>query len=281
MSTENEQLESNEVPQTADDAKALLESVERPEAEKSASMPDTQPTAQEIKEYELMVGGKTIKAKEDQILKWAQMGYSAPNEIGTLRKQLDSWTQKEAALKELESRYKTIDDYARQNPQWLQFIQNQYEQTLAQQQQANPLLNEFQTLKQQVDELAQYKNNIVMQQEDQAYLTELESVKKSYPKIDLSTPDETGKSLEYKILEHAQQNGIKKFSTAFKDYMHDELLKMKEEEAKEKLIKDKQAKSKLGILNVSDVPTTKKEFSTKGKSYNQLTNEIIEKYNLS
>ena len=134
---------------------------------------------------------------------------------------------------------------------------------------ANPLLQDFQTLKQQVQELAQYKNAVVERQEDQAYIGELESIKKQYPKIDLATPDETGKSLEYKILEHAQQNGIKKFSIAFKDYMHDELLKLKEEEAKEKLIKDKNAKSKLGILDVSTTPTKSKQIYQKGKSYNE------------
>lgn len=280
MSTENE-IQNNEVPENREDAEALLNEVEKPELEKSAALPERAPSVQEVREYELMINGKPIKAKEDEVLRWATKGYDAPNQIGRLNKEIEQYKLKHQWATEAETRYKEVDEYVRQNPQWYQFIQNQYEQTKAQLQQANPLMNEFQTLKQQVEELSQYKNNIVTQQEDRAYISELETIKKSYPKVDLSTPDETGKSLEYKILEHAQQNGIKKFSTAFKDFMHDDLLKMKEEEGKEKFIKDKQAKSKLGILGVSETPTSQKKFDHKGKTYNQLQEEVIKEYNLS
>lgn len=277
----SEEQELNEVPQTAEDAEALLNDISAPDAEKSASMPDKAPSVQEVREYELMIAGKPIKAKEDQVLKWATMGYDAPNKIGELNKQLDTWKQKETQFKEWESKYGEVDQYVRQNPQWFQFIQQQYTQAQEQARAANPLLNEFQSIKQEVESLKQYKDAIVTQQEDRAYITELDTIKKAYPKIDLTTPDETGKSLEYKILEHAQKEGIKKFSTAFKDYMHEELMKSNAETAKESLIKDKQARSKLGILNISDKPTTKREIYSKDKSYNQLTADIIKELNLT
>jgi hypothetical protein len=278
MSEENESLASD--INTAEDAEALLNNLEKEEANKSAALPDEAPAPQ-VDEYELTVGGKVIKADRDKVLKWASMGYDAPNQIGSLRKELDQWKQKEATFKEIESKYKDVDEYVRQNPQWFQFIQQQYEQTKAQLNQSNPLLQEFQGLKQQVEELAQYKNAIVTQQEDKAYMTELETFKKQHPKVDLASIDETGKSLEYKILEHAHKEGFKSFTKAARDYLFDDILKSREEEAKEKLIKDKQMKSKLGILEVNSTPTTKKTIDTKGKNYNQIEEDIRQQYGLT
>ncbi len=279
MSLENESV-SDQI-ETVDDAEALLNEIEAGDKDKTESLADRAPTVQEVREYELMIGGKPIKAKEDQVLKWATMGYSAPNEIGKLKKELDGWTQKGQWVSEAEGRYKAVDDYARANPQWFQFIQNQYQQAQTQAQQANPLLNDLQSLKEEVKSLSQYKEAIVTQQEDRALTTEIETVKKKYPKVDLQTPDQEGLTLEWKILKHAQENGIKNFTTAFRDYMHDTLLQSAGDEAKEKLVKDKQAKSKLGILGISEAPTTeKKGVYQKGKSYAQLTNDIIKEYNL-
>lgn len=278
VENENENLNENQNLETTEDAEALLNDIESSDREKAQAA--TTPTVQEVREYALNIGGKEIKAKEDQVLKWATMGYSAPNEIGKLRKELDGWKTKEQWTKEAEARYKAVDDYARANPQWFQFIQNQFQQAQTQAQQANPLLNDLNSLKEEVKSLSQYKEAIVTQQEDRALTAEIETVKKKYPKVDLHTPDEAGQTLEYKILDHAQKNGIKNFTTAFKDYMHDELLKQAGDEAKEKLVKDRQAKTKLGILGVSETPTTKKGLYDKGKSYAQLTNDIIKEYNL-
>jgi len=148
-------------------------------------------------------------------------------------------------------------------------------------QQDNPLLQELNSLKATVQDLAQYKNQIVTQQEDSAYNEELNTIKKQFPKLDFSSPDESGKSLEFKVLEHAKQNGINKFTAAFRDFYHDELMKIKAEEAKEAMVKDKQTKSKLGVVSTSPQPTTTKTFDHRGKSYNQLVEEVMKQYDLT
>jgi hypothetical protein len=273
--------ENLEKIETKEDAEALLNNLDSEESGKTASLPDSAPAAPVTDSYEFTVGGKVVKADRDQLLKWATMGYEAPNQIGSLRKELDSWKQKEPYFKEIEGKYKAIDDYARQNPQWLTHIQTQYEQTLAQQQQSNPLLPKLQTLEEQVNDVLQFKQSFVQQQEDKAYQTDLATVKKNYPKIDLDTPDESGRSLEYKVLEFAQKEGIRSFDKAFKLFYHDELLNRAREEAKENLIKDKVAKSKLGLLSTNSAPTTSKEMNVKGKSYNQLADDVIKQLGLT
>ena len=54
--------------------------------------------------------------------------------------------------------------------------------------------------------------------EDDAYKAEFVAVQKRYPALDFMTKDASGKTLEYKILEYAQEKGIKTFTPAFEAY---------------------------------------------------------------
>lgn len=49
---------------------------------------------------------------------------------------------------------------------------------------------------------------------------EIKDVERAYKHLDFRTPDENGKSIEYKVLEHAQAWGIPSFKVAFKDWYH-------------------------------------------------------------
>lgn len=278
----------SQIPANENEANELLASIEGGVSDESSQETQQAEAAQKqaIAEYAFTHGGREVKAPIDKILKWASQGYDAPNKIGELNKKLEGYTTKEAQFKEWESKYGDVDKYVRENPQWWDFVRSQYDQQ-AQMKQAsqglNPeLINKFQELETTVKDLAEYKNNIVMQQEDQKYMKEFETVTKKYSKVDFATPDpETGKNLEYKVIEFAQANGIRNFETAFKAFHHDELIKMAEESAKEKLISDKQSKSKLGILGISSTPTKRPTDSVKGKSYNDIEREINEAYGLT
>lgn len=269
-----------------DDADALLSDIEKPTDETADQV--TEPEAkQTIQEYALTIGGKEIKAPIEKVLKWASMGYDAPNKIGELNKALEGYKSKETQFKELEDKYGVVDKYVRENPQWWEHVQSQYQQ-LQQQQQAqpaNPLIDQMAKRLESIEGLAstlqQEREAERAKQDDAKYMEEFESIKKQYPKIDLSTPDENGKSLEYKVLEYAQSNGIRKFTTAFRDFYHDELLKMSSEEAKEKVVNDKQSKSRLGILGVSSTPTKKISDSVKGKSYADLEREALQELGIA
>lgn len=280
-----------QVPQNEEEVDALLGGMEQSTPESSiepgAKQQSEQAATAAAQEYAIQVGGKEIKAPIEKLIKWASMGYDAPNRIGELNKKLESYTQREAQLKDLESRYSPVDKFVRENPQWWQHVQQSYEQLQAQSQQ-NPFLPVVENLKKEVDGLKQIAQTYeqreqqkIMQQEDTKYMDELGAIQKQYPKIDLMTPDATGKSLEYKVLEYARDNGIRNFKTAFRDFYHDELVKLSAEEAKEKVISDKQSKSKLGILGVSTTPTKRVSDSVKGKSYGDLEREALQELGLT
>lgn len=275
------EIENSGVIENEAQADELLESIERPSHE---TIQDEQPQSQPVvDEFELTVGGKAIKAKRDQVLQWAQMGYDAPNKIRALTKEIESWKQKEPQYKQLQEKYGPVDEYVKQNPQFWDHVLKSYEQRNQLLQDAsNPMASMVSELQKQVQDLVQYKNQIEerqsqarMAQEDQAYMQGFEELKKSYPDIDFVTPDEEGKSLEYKILEHAQNEGIKNFKTAFRDYYHDELVKRSEAKAKENLTKEKQKNTKLGILGITNAPTKRASSDHRNKSYDDLAAEAL------
>lgn len=290
-------LDQNESPEINDDVESILAEVnqagggqaapgsaEGEGASASGNVPQGNPAAPAAAdEFAFSFGGKEIKATRDQMIKWAQMGYDAPNRLGALNKQIQELQTKEKTWSEVEKKYGEIDKYARENPQWLDYIMGEYQK--AQGQRANdPNARVIQELQKKISELEgttgqwkQERDATVAQQEDQAYLTELDSIKKQYPKVDFDSQDpRTGKSLEYQILEHAQANGIRNFKTAFRDFYHDELMKMGSAQAKESVAKNLQQKSKLGIQSLKTAPTTRNGASVKGKSYHDLEQEALE-----
>ena len=281
---ENENLGTVESEEQAD---ALLETIEQPA---TGPIQEEKPQApQTIDEFDLTVGGKQIKAKRDQLIQWAQMGYDAPNKIRHLTKELESWKQKESKFQELDQKYGEIDKFVREKPDfWDHVLQSYQQRNQLLQDQSNPLASMVQQLQSQVQDLVQYKNQIEerqaqarVQQEDQSYLQTLEEMRKSYPDVDFVTPDAEGKSLEYKVLEYAQQNGISNFKTAFRDYYHDELVKLAESKAKENLIKEKQKNTKMGILGITSAPTKRASSgNVRNKSYDDIANEALEELGL-
>lgn len=279
--TNNEELAIN----NEQDADALLESIGEPENTDIQEKPiAAAPTPQE---YSIKIDGREIKAPLDKILTWASQGYGAPNKIGELNKQIHEWKTKESQLNEIKERYGVVDEYVKTNPDWWSYVMSEYQKKQGQGVDASgaPVIQE---IKQQVSEMKSYIDQLEKQklehkeQEDmKAYEGELETLKKQYKSIDFDTPDSEGKSLEWKILNHAQERGIKYLTTAFRDFYHDELMKIKEEEAKEKLAKDKTLKSKTGILGISSVPAKKTTESVKGKSYKDLEREALQELGIN
>lgn len=280
MSDVNEQM-------TEESADQLLASIEQPTPDLMEQPQETAPNQQQqaqqaAQEYAIKYGGKEIKAPIEKILRWAEQGYEAPQKIGELNKQLEGYKTKEQRLKELEGKYKPVDEYVRENPDWFSYIQSEYQkqQQVKSQDPNMPVINELKSMYEQqksaLDTLMKEREESRIKQEDEQYHVNLSNMKKQYPKVDFNSVDDNGKSLEYRVLEYANKNGINNFNTAFKDYYFDDLMKMQSEQAKEKVILDKQANSKLGILGISSAPTPKRTSdSVKGKSYGDLEREAL------
>jgi hypothetical protein len=239
----------------------------------------------------IKVNGKEITGTRDEILRWAQMGYNAPTLMNEWKAKESAWTkqqqefqEKEARLKDIESKwspYKEVDEYAAKNPDWWKQVQEQYKQKI-QGAESNP---EIVALKQELAEIKKFKDEITNEkrteqitEEDQKLSSEVESIRKQFTNLDFDTPDESGKSLEMKILEHAVSNDIKSFRVAFRDFYHDHLLSKAREEGKELVSKEVQKRTKMGILGETSKPTKGVQLAqnVKDKSYNDLEREALE-----
>jgi hypothetical protein len=239
-----------------------------------------------VQEFEFTHGGKQIKAPIDNILKWASQGYDAPNRIGELSKTLEEYKQKESQFKDIEGRYEAVDKYAKENPQWWDHVTKSYQERLAEAQQSTD--PKFDAIQKELEEIKNFKLQLEqdrqseqMKREDEVYQNELQALSKAYPKIDFSSPGPDGKSLEYKVLQHARDNGIKKFTTAFRDFYHDELMKLQAESAKESVIKERQKNMKVGLLGESFAPTKRVSNDVRGKSYADLEKEALAELGLT
>lgn len=288
--SENEVATSEvSVDQLYDQAMSSAPTAEVPMAEAPAPQPQTEP------EYELTVNGQKIKAPISKVLQWASQGRDYPQKMEALKKQQEEIAARQQEFSELEKKfapYQEVDQYIQKNPQWWQSVLSQY-QSVSQQPQVDPLaqalpepvLNEFQTLKKELSDLRSFKDNLLNEKlqetrikEDQALDQEIKSIRDNFKDLDLNEIDETGKSLEFRVLEYARDNGLKSFTQAFKLFNHDRLLKLAEDRGKEKVGKDIQKRTKLGLLGSSSTPKKgiTKTTDWKNKSYDDLMREALD-----
>lgn len=271
------------------------------------SQPLDKKTAQE---YEYTARGKTIKEPIDQILKRASQGYDYSQLMQDFNKKSfdfdNRFKQFEGRSKEFDQRYghyTKIDEWAQQNPQQWQYLLQQYQsqfggnqqqqnfqnnQNQFQQTQVNP---EIEQLKNKLNEFESFKNERLSKEqteqmavEDDKFNKDVESIRKEYSYLDFDTPDDSGKSLYYKILAHAQEINTSNFRVAFRDFNHDNLLKLAEDKGKESIAKDMEKKTKLGLVGKKNQPPGQKNFSPKeirSMSYDDVDREARKAFGVS
>lgn len=238
------------------------------------------------------VGGKEIKGTRDEILKWAAMGHSYPqkaqewnNKVKSYELQKSEW-EKAQELQQKYKPYEEIDQYAAQNQDWWNHVNEQYKSkisTAQTQPEVAQLKAELADIKKYIDDSKSEKKSQEKQVEDSELSKEIESIQKSYPNLDFATPNDDGKSLEMLVLEHADKIGAKSFRAAFRDYYFDHLVGKAKDEGKETAVKERQKLTKLGILSESQVPTKGLQVAqnTRNKSYNELAREALSELNIS
>lgn len=260
---------------------------ERPMSEPPAPAPQAAPQTapQAPQEFEINYKGQTIKAPVDRVKQWAQQGYDYAQKMSEFTKQQQEFQTRSEQIAELEKRYGPVDEYVRQNPEFWEHVMQSYQQKQQAFDPNNPLVGKLSLLEQKLQEIDQFKNTVISekqaqqrQEQDQALDRDIQSIRETYKDLDWNTVDTDGKTLEIKILEHANAQGIRNFRAAFRDFYHDHLVKMAEERGKELVNKDIQKKTKLGFLGTSETP--KKSLSqaqdVKSKSYEDLLAEALD-----
>lgn len=288
------------------DADALLNEIEgggntEIPMEGGEQAPDQAPApaaAPEPESFEFTWNGRPIKATREQVLQWSSQGYDYSQRMAQLKQEQQAreqeWQQKEQAI----SPYKTIDEYAKQNPDWWSHVESLYQARMqggaeggaanldAEQLKAkilkdlSPKLNELQQFKQSIEQERQAQQQ---KQEDDALIEEIKSIREAHPDPAWETPDERGQTLEQKVLEHAVNNRINSFRAAFRDYYHDKLVAKASEQAKEQTNKDLQKRTKAGLLGQSSTPRkgVATAESVKSKSYEDLMREGLEEFGIA
>ena len=240
-----------------DDANEPVDQVQQPQEPKTAE--------EQYIEYEAL--GATRKEPLDLVKKRASMGYDYAQKMEAFKQQQSEWEAKLKRAEELNSKFAHLDEYAQQNPDWYQHWSQAYENRQAglngepnQEIQAiiSPLKEEINSLRseftEQLSGVSQFVNQQKQSQEDTKYWDEVKAIQKDFPDVDLNQADETGKTLEYKILEHAKENGIGSFRVAFRDFYHDKIKSRMYEQAKQDLLKKDKELRKQGIVGVSNTP---------------------------
>jgi hypothetical protein len=225
-------------------------------------------------EWAFEVGGKRIIPDSREKMKlWLGGGYNYAQRLGELNKthaqKMAEIEAKERAAREVEERYRPyadVDKYATENKEWWEHVQQAWKtrempQGLDPKLAAvlNPLQEKIGTLESlltqqqqavQAEQLAAQE-----QQENEALAQEIESVRKQHPDIDLSERDESGETLEIRVLKHAQEIGTRSFRAAYRDLLHDKLLVQKQAASKLQAVRGTQAEAKAGVLGKSPTPT--------------------------
>ena len=273
-------IESTGEAPSADPAPDMAEAA--PAQAQSQSQAAPSPTAQEI---EFSWNGKQIKAPvtDPRVRQWASQGYDYAQKMADFNRRQQEIAQRE---QELTGRYGAIDEYVRQNPQFWEHVTQEWQrqQMGGQVDPNNPVVKQLQSLQQEISQVKEFKQTIEQerlqlqrQQEDQALEGEIKSIREQYPDIDLAAPGADGASLEHRVIRHALDNNIKSFRAAFRDLLHDDLVKRAEDRGKEAVSKELQKRQKSGLLGTSPTPTKglSQAENIKSKSYEALLDEAI------
>ena len=219
--------------------------------------------------------GRDLEEPLSAVISRAQRGYDYAQLVAQHKQQVaqtqQEWQARQQQLSQMEQQWKPYHEYASQNPQWADYVRQQWENRFnaqqaqptqqadqfAQQQQQSALppqvQQELSEMRQFMQELKQKEHLAQQAAQDQALNTEIDSIRKQYPDIDFGLTDpETGMSLEARVIQHAQENRIFNFSAAFKDFYFEKLQERAIFNAKDSVAKAMQNQNKNGFLGKSE-----------------------------
>lgn len=239
-------------------------------------------------EVEYTANGKPIREPLEMVLKRASQGFNYSQHMDDFNKKIAEFEQNRQKWEAINKKWEPYEQYAQQNPDYNKFLEEQWAKRDAWQQGLladpdNPMTSVVLKLQEQIESL---KNDFgskfesfQAQKEETALDNEIKSVKTNFNDIDFDQRDEFGKTLEFRVLEHATKNGIKTFGAAFKDFYHDELIKRAESRTKEQLLKDARDKKAAGIIGGKPTPASQnanQNVNHKNLSYDQLSKIAIQ-----
>lgn len=229
--------------------------------------------------------GKEVEEPIETILKRASMGYDYAQRMAEFKRQQEEFQPKLEQAEQLQ-KYAEWQKYAEENPQWYEHWVNAWENRNSpinqEENQAGP--DEFESrIQKLLDErlkplddytktIEEQKKQYEVEQADKELESSIRSIREKYSDIDFDTTDpETGKSLEYQVLEFQIQNGLNSYEQAFKAYYHDQLVEREVMKAKEQALKEQQKNSRQGIVTGRSTS----QFDVAKSNYDQLAEHAL------
>jgi len=212
------------------------------------------------KTLEYRSSNKDVSENIETVLKRASMGYNYAQNMQGLKGERDAFVTEKQGVEDMRSKWQPYDDYARQNPQWAEHVNQAWENRGSQiqdqgTQNQQPATNIPPEFAQKIESMDNFMQNYQRQQDDRVLSDEISTVRDQYKDVDFDYSDPaSGKSLEMQVLEHAHNTGINTFRAAFRDFYHDTLVRNSVEQAKKDLGSQIQANTKQGIISQGDAP---------------------------
>lgn len=234
-------------------------------------------------------GRKVLPDSQEKAKTWMSQGYNYSQRMAEMNRRQDELAKQGERYKGFD-RYGEVDAYAKQNPDWWKFVEEQW-QTRSQQPAAGgaalppelegvlkPLQQEIETLRAWREEQLSATAKQEEQRHDEALSKDIESIRDANPTIDFDAVDQSGTTLEGRILKHAAEIGTTSFRAAFRDYLHDQLL---ESSKAAKLAADAKTPDKLkaaGILGTSPTPrrAAAAPVNVKGRSWDDVAKDAMD-----
>lgn len=255
-----------------------------------------EPVIPKEREYEFNARGQSIKIKDNdpRLTQWLSQGYDYAQSTNAFKQERESWDKSRQDWEKQWGTYREIDQFAKENPDWWSHVDQSFQQRLSTPSDVPPAVKSyldqrFEPLAQDIPLVKQFLQKMQTEEiqkqqasEDAKLDESVKSIQTKYPNLDFAAKDESGLSLEKRILDHAVKNSIPTFRAAFLDYYHDSIEKQAEARGKESTMQELKKRQKLGLLDESSAPS-KVEFSfansanTKVKSWNdpRLSSESI------
>ena len=236
----------------------------------------------------------SIPSNDPKVIQWLQQGY----DYGA---NMQSFNQARTAFEQEAAQIRQINDALEKNPQLYDTIKQAIQGHSVQAKQSNaapdlttalegldsnhPLTQLLGGMMEKLESTQTYLNNWQQEKaletqkaEDSKLDQEIKGIQEKYKDLAWDQIDENGFKLEQKILRHAKQIGTNSFSAAFKDLMHDDLIKRAQESAKTSHLAEIEKNKKLGLLGKSQAPTKgiSSPRNIKQTSYNDLLNEALQ-----
>lgn len=205
--------------------------------------------------------GKEVEESISDILKRASQGYHYSQRMGELKAQEQEWQRQLAESQAMADKYREIDQYARDNPEWFDYWNSAYQNRglpvgSPEQMggfdpaQITSLIDQklapFQeTIQQQKERMELEKRS----QEDAALDAQVKATRQEFADVDFSATDiESGQTLEHRVYQFMIDNGVNDFNQAYKMMDYDNILARRVEAAKADLVKQEQMKRRQGIV---------------------------------